>query len=255
MRLPRNVAAGFTLVELMVTISIIMLLAGLLTPSVIAIKEVWERNRCETQLANIRMAIWDYASDPRMGRTIPPSDLTLANRFQTGIECLTYYLLGPNATGHSVERHGVTSTAGPFYTARPEEVRRTYASGIGPIGPNWMGLPDVTSSNTGRVFVDTYSSTFKPHQAERTRPILYFARQPLAAAGANPYLLADNENIIKNNKGGYDWAPDNYAALFDTTMQHDKQAGTYIRGFVLMSAGPDRRYFTDDDIVLFTERE
>lgn len=261
---PRRTAAGaFTLVELMVTISILALLAGLLTPSVIAIKEVWDRTACETQLANIRMAIWAYASEVRMGRAAPPSDMTLLNRYQTGAECLAYFLLGPAATGHTVTLHGVTSTVQPFYTARPEEMRRTYDTRVESIGPNWMGLPDVTSdSNQGRVFVDSYSTMFGPHQAERTRPILYFAARPTAAADGNPYTLADNEgNFVNRNlpdsdpPDPLDWAADDYAAKFNAKMQYDKEAGTYIRGFILMSAGPDRRFFTDDDIMDYAERD
>ncbi|MCK5712649.1 MAG: type II secretion system protein [Hyphomicrobiaceae bacterium] len=250
----RNAAAGFTLIELMVTISVIMLLAGMLVPSIVAMREVFDRHRCQTQLGNIRMAIRGYSLDVRVGRVIPPSDRTCDDRtsdpmargcYRTGAESLAHFLLGPDATGHSVIRLDMPVAVPPFYPA--EEIRRSYAPGI---GTDWLGLgyAELDDGYFGRVFVATYSTTNDADQAKMTRPILNFAARPTAAVGTNPYAIDDNKKIIENNRGGFDWAPSDYAAKFNEKMR-DPDLGDYVRGFVLLSAGQDREYFTDDDIV------
>lgn len=256
----RNVTEGFTLIELMVTITIIMLLAGMLTPAIIAMRNVFNRHNCKAQLGNIRMAIWDYSVEMRTGGVIPPSNQHNDDRttdptrgcYQTGSESLAHFLLGPDATGHQVEHLGISSVVLPFYGARVEEVRRSYDPDI---GDDWLGLgyPSLNSGYFGRVFVDTYSTTVVGDQAKATRPILYFAADPTVAVGTNPYAIDDNREIIENDKGGFDWADDDYGDEFNEKMM-DTKLGDFASGFVLLSAGKDRVYFTDDDIVDLSER-
>jgi prepilin-type N-terminal cleavage/methylation domain-containing protein len=259
MRQIRRPDRGFTLVELMVTVSILMLLAGILTPSVIAIMRMWERKNTEWQLASIKEGIWTYAADNRVGATYFPSNWTLEKRYQTGAEMLAYFLLGPEGRGLEVERYGIPNICGPYYPAAPDEVREVYASTseIGSTGPNWLNLPSVGTDYEGRVFVDRYSTTYTEHQAEKTRPILFFAAGTPAESG-NPFLIEDNDQIIKNKAGGFEWASAEYnrnpAVTFDKYLRRNDTLGEYVDGFVLMSAGADRQYFTEDDILDHAEK-
>jgi prepilin-type N-terminal cleavage/methylation domain-containing protein len=261
--------AGFTLVEVMVVISVIILLAGLLTPSVVAIREAWLREQTKMQLGNLRMAIWSYAGEVRLGRAIPPSlpptvpppsdapkdvntGQTLDKFYTTGAEALFYYLQGGGGRGFKITWNGVESVVGPFYGASPDEVRLSYDAAI-KSGGNWMGMANApTSSASRRVFVDKYSTLYGSQQAQLTRPVLYWAARPITAAGGNPYVLADNEEIIQNVNGAYRWSNADYKAQFDAKLQY--KGGTYLSGTVLVSPGLDRKYMTDDDIVDLAER-
>jgi hypothetical protein len=118
-----------------------------------------------------------------------------------------------------------------------------------------MGLtPAPGSGYGGRVFVDAYSRSDRP---EDVRPILFFAATDAARAASpcgNPFTLADNEAILRNRTGGRPWAPADYAARFDKYLRYSDVIDEYVDGFVLISAGPDRQFFTDDDIIVYAER-
>ena len=60
---PRGRASGFTLVELLVTIAIIALLAGLLLPALASAKQAGHKASCLSNLRQIGMAIHAYAPD------------------------------------------------------------------------------------------------------------------------------------------------------------------------------------------------
>ena len=52
----KNQRSGFTLVELLVVITIIGILMGLLIPVVNAARETARRNQCNTQIKNLALA-------------------------------------------------------------------------------------------------------------------------------------------------------------------------------------------------------
>ncbi len=58
--MPRRTRAGFTLVELLVVITIIGILMGLLIPAVNYAREVARRNQCSTQIKNLAYAAIQY---------------------------------------------------------------------------------------------------------------------------------------------------------------------------------------------------
>src|SRR6056297_2878324 len=58
--MPRRTRAGFTLVELLVVITIIGILMGLLIPAINYAREVARRNQCSTQIKNLAYAAIQY---------------------------------------------------------------------------------------------------------------------------------------------------------------------------------------------------
>ena len=66
----RRVSLGFTLVEMLVVISIIVVLAGLLLPAVQAAREAARRAQCSNNLRQLGIAIRDFESSKQM---LPPA--------------------------------------------------------------------------------------------------------------------------------------------------------------------------------------
>lgn len=65
----KRLQSGFTLVELLVVITIISILMGLLIPAVNAAREVARRNQCATQVKNLALAAVQYENSKN---TLPP---------------------------------------------------------------------------------------------------------------------------------------------------------------------------------------
>jgi prepilin-type N-terminal cleavage/methylation domain-containing protein len=259
----RSRKPGFTLVELMVTISVIILLAGTLAPSVFQAFNNWKRMEVKGQLTSIRMGIWAYRNEKSLGGSIPPSqppapaavDIDgnpLTGYYSTGAEALAYYMLGPAGKGFKIVDMGIQGHVDPKYGASAEEVRLSHDASI-KTGGNWMGLSSAPAADAPRrVFVDKYSSTSSSSQVEKTRPILYWAARSVPDAD-NYYVLSDNEDIVKNVNGPYTWSQSDYATAFKERMKY--QNDRYLDGFILQSAGEDRMFMTPDDIIEFTEAQ
>jgi prepilin-type N-terminal cleavage/methylation domain-containing protein len=65
----KRLQSGFTLVELLVVITIISILMGLLIPAINAAREVARRNQCATQVKNLALAAVQYENSKK---TLPP---------------------------------------------------------------------------------------------------------------------------------------------------------------------------------------
>jgi hypothetical protein len=210
------------------------------------------------------MAIWHYRGDRGLGGVRPPSwppaagakdaqtDEPLTDYYSTGAEAMAYYLLGPRGQGFIVKQSGMTKSIAPHHLAAADEIRTVFDTSIKSDG-NWMGVSPAPTAEQGhrRVFVDKYSSLNKPDQAEKTRPILYWSAYNDVDADGNYYRLSDNEAIVKNVSGQFHWSKADYAVAFKKSMKY--RGDRYLKSFVLQSAGEDRMFMTDDDVLVWDE--
>ncbi|RMH25778.1 MAG: DUF1559 domain-containing protein [Planctomycetota bacterium] len=65
--------AGFSLIDLLVSISVMAILLGLLSPTLGRVAETARRVKCQKKLADVGLALTMYAADHR--DTLPPSDV------------------------------------------------------------------------------------------------------------------------------------------------------------------------------------
>jgi prepilin-type N-terminal cleavage/methylation domain-containing protein len=250
---------GFTLVELMVVISIIGLLVGLLVPTVSTAMLNARRNSTVKVIKDISMGLEDFRRD--FG-DYPPSkpyrdsytaeEKKTCGVLQTGTANLAYYLCGPRLTGWGVEAGGrmpydtSATAAGP----RP---KRAY-------GPYYQATSDAVVYED-----DAFSSTtvlgglldaFRP--AGR---ILYFRYEPhpdVVSGVARPnYDVAQNDPIKPpipkpgasgGKQGGDMEAKVNFGDQAKLEEIIKVQTGfanimRYVRqDYLLVSPGPDGRY-------------
>jgi prepilin-type N-terminal cleavage/methylation domain-containing protein len=231
----RTADRGFTLVELLVVISVLVLLAGMAVPVLSGVLAEAKKTATRGQMNSIRLALTAY--DDRFGG-YPPSDpnqvakcsdgsSTIGGGYaNTGAEALCFFIRGWYIDSGKVIRgvkYQIKNVTGnwdevkPFYT--PDE-NEQFASGHSRYG--------FGGAQYGQFFGDR----FDDH-----RPILYFKA---SGSGSNPFRQDHNAEAI--NK----WKPSG-ARDFDSFVIRNGIARS--NDFMLWSAGPDYLFFTKDDMI------
>lgn len=104
---PRN-ATGFTLIELLVVISIIALLIGILLPALGAARKTARTSACLSQLKQMGIATYGYASD--YDDKLPISFDSRAGEFNTNFSLFLANYMGVKGTTFSAQGSSVESS-------------------------------------------------------------------------------------------------------------------------------------------------
>ena len=221
---------GFTLVELLIVISILVLLMGLLLPAVIGAMNNMKRVQAVNQLESISKGVGAYYSifSCLPGVPVPWN----AAQPMTGAQLLQVALVGyatNNTWPDGVPRqplHAVHPGELVNHASVPLNTSATFTYNGAQVSPNFPG--------TVPVFVD--------YMFSNPRPILYYRFYETSAHAA----------------WGVTPGPDMQAAFnFNDNSVYcmpGEQFGNFIgaaavnAGYVLISAGPDRQYFTSSCI-------
>ncbi|MBE3097890.1 MAG: prepilin-type N-terminal cleavage/methylation domain-containing protein [Planctomycetes bacterium] len=260
MKHERDKSRAFTLVELLVVISIIGLLVSLLVPTVSMALLTARKNATQKILKELGIGIGAYHRDfgdyPRSRgfRAGDPAEFrALSGARQAGAANLVYYLRGPAGNGWGTEAGGWM----PYDTVVASRPNRAF-------GPYYQTTPDAMAYEKDPVNSQTVPAAF----LDAFRPpgrILYFRyeRRPRHVSGSGTtavfepnYRVQDNDPATAGSAGGDIEGRVNYGdqAKFDEIIQIETyytNLRRYVReDYLLVSPGPDGRYgwiVRDDD--------
>ena len=237
---------GFTLVELLVVMSIIALLMTLLVPTITKAFEVVRKYRTLNEFKELGIAIQSFRND---WGDIPPSrSKTLTGgtgEMTTGAANLPYYLLGPGGSGWGTSGGGAmpfagagrpTRAYGPYY-----QVDKEY------LGDEKSASGSVVLSGFLDAFKEGYWKLADGSLVPRGR-ILYFKYDAAATAQSAKYSVADNGVDVN---GQTNFADQN--KFIDAVIKSayvgirvdpaDTKSWNWPRAdYLLISPGPDGRY-------------
>jgi prepilin-type N-terminal cleavage/methylation domain-containing protein len=188
---------GFTLVELLIVITVIGILMGLLLPAVTVAMQIVRRNKTQSMIKDIGVALEAFKQDfgvypPSAPRnpvnTATAKDWTIAaqansGEMTNGAANLVYYLRGPAAAGWGSSAGGLvpypafrtTQPYGPYYLA--DETNVQYET----VGANTVPLG----------FLDAFNPPGR---------ILYFRYDP-TVVNNNRYLFTDCNPTVAETPG------------------------------------------------------
>ena len=285
--IPRRDRPGaFTLVELLVVIGILAVLMGILLPVVSHVRTAGYTTSTANQLLVLQGGIEQYrqtfeaypgplAENELKGMVpgVPATSANIINNIspRTGSENLVFGLLGgismtvnsPNITlaYNAALVGGGPNSLNPLKTQRYPAFVDPVAAGLDTlkIGPVWVkwGGPNNPHAGQGVKNQLLYSDTDAPEFVDRypdPLPILYIRAKvgatnvvpgypnasPTATAAYDPLQLGPY--VVLFPTPDFATTQAYFGTLADNTVARQKD------GFLLISAGPDRKYGTSDDV-------
>jgi prepilin-type N-terminal cleavage/methylation domain-containing protein len=226
----RKNQAGFTLVELLVVISVLTLLVGIMVPSILSVRTIITRSNEQGKLYALTTACELYSDD--FG-TFPPSDYNEAGggsyyqNFQGGhLAALLLTGYGPDFDSDGTPRDSLVDDDGA-------EGFGFRLSKRGPVyGPyNDVHEYEVAPVGVAVAFVDQWGG-----------PILYYRFNE----ANGQYHFEDNAALAGEDV-------DSQSELEKLVKHQDEEGNWYFprRDGVFVSAGPDGKFNTSDDVANF----
>jgi len=220
---------AFTLIELLVVISILTLLLTLLMPAVLKARQVMNRLAVKAQVSSIGKACDTYYTyfNAYPGAIADPPDPPAGGSPPkvSGSQNLRLSLLGCSKSGNDLTREyqGPAKDMKDYTNSRRYKIYTHRKSEL----VAWDHGGDYRDNI--EIYVD--------YRLSPPRPILYFRALPQYV---NVDLYEFDDNQVYCTKTGEN------STAFDDYFTERKRAST--PGYLLLSAGPDRTFFNQDDI-------
>lgn len=231
-------AGAFTLIELLVVVTIMVLLLTLLMPAILKAGQVARKIATEAQvkaIANSCEAYYmDFQAYPGVISNTPDNSGGSPSKI-TGSQNLRLSLIGCSRSGSSLTRQyqGPADDMDSYSSSAVRKYEAHYTAGTRELASHGsISLKNGDSSYNGNI------EMFVDYRLTPTRPILYYRARP-RYANDQLFEFDDNEEYCLAGKG------ENSAAFGNMLGGTARPATT---GFLLISAGADRIFFTDDDI-------
>jgi prepilin-type N-terminal cleavage/methylation domain-containing protein len=208
---------GFTLVELLLVMGIIVLLVGLLLPAVTAAIVVARVASTENVIKNLGVGLESFKGDwgvyPPSGYSYSAPEFNATPPNQCGYNLLAFYLMGPDGKGWGAgyRRQApfitgalATGAYGPYYTPEQSGIYYTVLDSFRPakeifyyrFEPGRSSAYDVSDNNTtGSTAVDSSSIT---NFAGQTQLELLAKPQVLIASGSARYWVREDYLLISS---------------------------------------------------------
>ena len=249
--------AGFTLIELLVVVGIIVLLVAILLPTMKYTRDAARRAATQNTLAMIDTGLQGYFND---FNSYPPS---VPSNFNAGTLNRGSVMLAQGLTGYL---DSSSDGAGPSNAGDPAYGFRVVTGGngriYGPYANPSTGKAWRANSTTDQVLIDGYGNEILYYRSTlAVPPAQWPTTPPTQVFGASNCLFITADNSAATNNNGTN---SNGGAVADpaasTASKFWSQIGTtgnslstgVVQGrntYLLVSAGPDGIYFSNDDVL------
>jgi len=225
---------GFTLVELLTVVVIIIMLVGILMPTISAVMNLAELANTKTRVTALNAGAYMFKNDTTFfpGQQYPGelmgTDTPDAARSSTGSQWLARALFTAK-----VGRYIANSDEDDF----PQDPYANYKADM---------LYDWTprQGQSGSIRRDTIRDTFA-----KPLPICYYVSRPGKAGSVNQFVAGDNSDYLSGEFTAKAGSPPQPVKLEDV-IEHPTLGGPLKDGeFILIAAGSDRLYLSVDDVM------
>jgi prepilin-type N-terminal cleavage/methylation domain-containing protein len=279
-RRPARAPRGFTLIEVLVVVGIILILIAIIIPAIGHFKTTAKRTAVTQQLAALGMALENYHNDFEVypaSNTLDATGTTAVDSYGSGIikhgrgaamlaEALTGYL----PAAYDGAGTGITNGTDPTFGFR---TKGTGTAALGKIyGPYADTSPKVLISNnpTGstptptlpdsdRSFIDAYGNEILYYRSTRAANEVTGLPAVTTVFGSgvtNDYYFRDDDNSFKPDLVTSRTSPAVAGAAFfkalGATSNNIAGSSANVTGahsYLLMTAGPDGTAYNSDDLL------